>query len=105
MEILREEAIKEYRSKKEYIKELGKTIVAYHPSIVDVKLDIFIDISGCKREYLVVKYKGGAMAVRDCRANSNYANYVELGKLINGGYYSEVDYYNELKDKGYTSIE
>ncbi len=105
MEALREEVIKEYRSKKEYIKELGKTIVAYHPNIVDVRLDIFIDANGCKREYLVVKYKGGAIAVRDCGANSNYANYVELGKLINGGYYSEVDYYNELKDKGYMPIE
>lgn len=101
---MKKDEILEYIEKKMYIDELGKVLVRYHKNIVNVKLDIFIDYKGNIQEFLVVTYRGGAMAVRDCAINSNYANYLELGNLIMGGYYDEVDYYHSLKAEENTEI-
>lgn len=48
-------------------------------------------------EFLVVTFVSGAVSVRAVTGNSNNANYEELGKLLNGGYYDEVDFYNSVR--------
>ena len=48
-------------------------------------------------EYLVVTYHGGAWAARRANINSNSSNFKEIGKLLNGGYYDEVDEVERLE--------
>jgi thioredoxin-related protein len=48
-------------------------------------------------EFVVVHFVGGGKSVRTISGNSNNANFIEVGKLINGGYYDELDYYNKVK--------
>lgn len=42
-------------------------------------------------EYLIVTYRGGAWAARHANINSNSVNFQEIGKMLNGGCYDEVD--------------
>lgn len=42
-------------------------------------------------EYLVVTYRGGAWAARHANINSNSVNFKEIGKMLDGGCYDEVD--------------
>lgn len=58
------------------------------------------------QEYLVVTFKGGAKNVRNINGNSDTANFRELGQLINGGYYKELEFYNNgLKEYGFTKVD
>lgn len=57
------------------------------------------------QEFLVVTFVGGAKSVRNANANSNTANFREIGKLIDGGYYAEVDFYNAMESCGFTRVE
>lgn len=47
-------------------------------------------------EHLVVTYKGGAQAVRNCAGTSCAGILAEIAKLINGGYYDEVEHFRHL---------
>ena len=42
-------------------------------------------------EYLIVTYRGGAWAARHANINSNSVNFQEIGRMLNGGCYDEVD--------------
>lgn len=57
------------------------------------------------QEYLVVTFNGGAKSVRSANGNSNTANFREIGKLIDGGYYDEMDLYRTLEVRGFTKVE
>ena len=74
--------------------KIGKVIAESFPKIRSIFLDEVLD-----QEYIVVRFVGGAISVRNVTYNSLPANIVELGKLLNGGYYDEVEYYIELKKK------
>lgn len=74
--------------------KIGKVIAESFPNIRSIYLD---EVLG--REYIVVHFVGGAISVRNVTYNSLPANIVELGKLLNGGYYDEVENYIELKKK------
>lgn len=74
--------------------KIGKVIAESFPNIKSIYLD---EVLG--REYIVVHFVGGAISVRNVTYNSLPANIVELGKLLNGGYYAEVENYIELKKK------
>ena len=66
-------------------------------SVIDMFIDVFVTEDGTRHDYIVVKYIGGAIAVRNCAMNSLSLNLKEAAKLLNGGYYSEVEKYKELK--------
>lgn len=74
--------------------KIGKVIAESFPNIRSIYLD---EVLG--REYIVVHFVGGAISVRNVTYNSLPANIAELGKLLNGGYYDEVEGYIELKKK------
>lgn len=74
--------------------KIGKVIAESFPNIRSIYLD---EVLG--REYIVVHFVGGAISVRNVTYNSLPANIVELGKLLNGGYYDEVEGYIKLKKK------
>lgn len=65
---------------------------------VDNVEEVYLDLVG-SQEFIVVKFKGGALSVRNASANSLVANLREVSKLLNGGYYNEVPYYTKLKEK------
>lgn len=74
--------------------KIGKVIAESFPNIRSIYLD---EVLG--REYIVVHFVGGAISVRNVTYNSLPANIVELGKLLNGGYYDEVEDYIKLRKK------
>lgn len=74
--------------------KIGKVIAESFPNIRSIYLD---EVLG--REYIVVHFVGGAISVRNATYNSLPANIVELGKLLNGGYYDEVEDYIKLRKK------
>ena len=55
-------------------------------------------------EYLIVTYRGGAWAARRANVNSNAINFQEIGKMLNGGYYDEVDEVERLEKEAYRLI-
>ena len=95
--------MREFEQKKAFIAEFNKALQTISTSIEKVELEeinykpeksdrVFTD------EYLVVTYKGGAIAVRNCSCNSNLANIEAFTKLMYGGYYDEVAEYRQLKE-------
>ncbi len=56
------------------------------------------------QEFIVVTFNGGAKSVRNVNGNSNMTNLVELGKLVNGGYYDEVSFYEGLEECGFMRV-
>lgn len=83
-----------YNTKKIRFDRIGKAITESLFRIRSIYLD---EVLG--QEYIVVRFVGGAISVRKATYNSLTANIVELGKLLNGGYYDEVEDYKELKKK------
>lgn len=57
------------------------------------------------QEYLVVTFSGGAKSVRSANGNSDTANFREIGKLVDGGYYDEMGLYNTLEERGFVRVE
>lgn len=57
------------------------------------------------QEFLVVTFDGGGISVRNVNGNSSTANFRELGKLIDGGYYDEVGFYRALETNGFKRVE
>ena len=56
------------------------------------------------QEYLVVTFDGGGVSVRNANGNSYTANFREIGKLIDGGYYDEVEFYRSLISSGFEKV-
>lgn len=81
---------------KEKFDNIAKAITENLTRVEDIYIDEFV--ANCsKRVYLVVKFSGGAISVRNVIGNSLLVNLEELARLLKGGYYSEVEYYKSLK--------
>ena len=52
------------------------------------------------QEKIVVEFRSGAIEVRNVNGNSVNAVYRSIGQLLDGGYYDEVDGYNEMVASG-----
>src|SRR5690554_5155440 len=76
--------------------KIGKSIAEELENVRDIYLDVF-ESEGYKQVYIVVEFVGGAISVRNARANSLTLNIEELSKMLNGGYYKEVKEYRSLK--------
>lgn len=79
----------EKKKKIEFVKKLNEAFQIVGNNVEQVNYKIFESDSVIK-EYLEVIYKGGARAVRNCTGDSYNAIIEELGKLVYGGYYTEV---------------
>ena len=98
-----EEKIKVYKGKKTFIKYLSKAfeVRPAGSSITKVEYEVYTkEFNGGQvfQEYIIVIFDGGGKSVRSVNGNSNMANFVELGKLINGGYYDEVPGYEAMSE-------
>lgn len=106
-----EEKIKMYSGKKAFVDKLSLAFQSEinKTGVVAIDYEVY-----CKEinptttyfaEYLVVNFVGGGKSVRSANGNSHNANFRELGKLIDGGYYDEVRDYETLRDRGFTKVE
>ena len=110
-----EEKIRELRGKKAFVDALNAAfqVVPSTHSVQKVELEVYskkitnehVTDYTYYQEYLVVTFKGGAKSVRNSNGNSNTANLRELGKLVDGGYYIELDAYNALENNGFVRVE
>lgn len=88
-------------SKTRLVEGISEVFKNQDTSIEKIELKIFVDKEMLKKgtrmiqEYVVVTYKGGAIAVANNSMNSVTATYRNIGELINGGYYDQVEKYNE----------
>lgn len=80
-----------------FVAALEAAILSVQGNMTSIKYRLFefVKHPGHYNEYLEVKYDGGAMSVRNCTGNSCSAIFEELSKLLDHGYYSEVDYYKD----------
>lgn len=81
-------------NKKKQFDEIGKVITENIPGFEK----IFLERVGFD-EFIVVQFEGGGISVRNATGNSTIANVAELAKLLNGGYYDEVEYYKKRKEQ------
>lgn len=110
-----DEKIRELREKKAFIDALNVAfnVVPCTHSVHKVELEVYskkitneyVTDYTYYQEYLVVTFRGGAKSVRNSNGNSNTANLRELGKLVDGGYYVELDAYNALEENGFVRVE
>lgn len=104
------EKLEMYRNKKSFIDEVGKAFEncpkASTVSFIEYELyqrRVGTDIQFL--EYIVVTFFGGAISVRQVNGNSSTANFRAIGSIIDGGYYTELQEYQTLADKGYTLVQ
>jgi hypothetical protein len=103
------EKIEMYKGKATFIAYINKAFQTSPAgsSVESVKYEVYEkDFSGTTvfSEFLVVTFKGGAKSARNINGNSNMTNIAELGKLVNGGYYDEVEYYETLSECGFEYV-
>ena len=53
------------------------------------------------KEWLILRFEGGAMLAAQVTGNSNIANLRAISTYLDGGYYEEVRMYNFLPDLGW----
>ncbi len=110
-----EEKIKMYKEKKAFINGVNAAfqVGPKNHSVESVKYEVYskqinneyVTNHTYYREFLVVTFAGGAISVRTVTGNSSTANFREVGKLIDGGYYSEVEDYRTLESNGFKKVE
>jgi hypothetical protein len=93
-----------YRGKKRFIDHISKVFEdEYLMSNVErVDYEVYSKLSPDGHdtwytEFAVVTFVGGGKSVRVISGNSNNTNFREIGKLIDGGYYDELEYYEKVK--------
>lgn len=94
-----------YRGKKFFINNISKVFELDSKSNVE-KVDYEVYSKAAPdgdiwyTEFAVVTFVGGGKSVRVISGNSNNANFREIGKLIDGGYYDELEFYKRVKESG-----
>lgn len=104
-----EEKITMYKRKKAFVDDISNVLVMrdHRIGIMYVDYEVYRKTDDNRDyfvEFVVVVYDGGGEAVRCVNGNSNYANYIEIGKLLAGGYYDEIPRYKALTEEGFTKI-
>ena len=85
------------RIDRESFDKIGEVIASSVHGIDSIRLDRFVNIRGDVDTYIVVTFQGGGISVRNANMNSLTANIQELSKMLNGGYYAEVEQYRKAK--------
>lgn len=105
-----EEKLNMYREKKQFIENLGYAFQV-RPGCASVEgvdyevyQKLFIDVIDF-REWVIVRYVGGGKAMKIVSGNSNAANFVVIGSMLQGGCYEQVQVYQEQTEQGYEKVE
>lgn len=105
------EKIEMYKGKAAFVKEISKAFqtAVVKTGVLAVDYEVY-----CKEvnpdtvhfvEYIVVTFVGGGQSVRCANGNSNNANFREIAKLIDGGYYDEIRDYEALQSRGFVKVD
>ena len=107
-----EERMKEFQRKQAFVRALNLAfpVDPLSHSVVKVDYEVYEKTTSegkpFYKEYLVVTFRGGAISVRNANGNSHTANFRELGKMLDGGYYDEIHTYEALETElGFTKVE
>jgi hypothetical protein len=105
-----EEKIEMYKEKKKFIENLNDMFQMEPrcPSVEGVTYEVYqklyIDVFDF-REWVIVHFTGGGKSIKIVSGNSNIANFKVIGGMLAGGYYSEVQTYQEQTNNGYEKVE
>jgi hypothetical protein len=103
------EKIEMYKGKKAFVSAVSKAFEAYSAKtgVESVAYEVYRKTDDNRDyfiEYLVITFVGGGKSVRSANGNSLNANFSEIGKLIDGGYYEEIRAYNALTEEGFVRV-
>ena len=94
-----------YHGKKLFIDHISKVFEDEYlmSNVAKVEYEVYSKLSPDGHnvwytEFVVVTFVGGMQSVRNISGNSNNATFREVGKLIDGGYYDEFEYYKKVKE-------
>jgi hypothetical protein len=97
------ERIKMYKGKKLFVETVSKAFEepTLYSNVKKVEYEVYSRYNPefdttYYAEFIVVTFTSDAKSVRTVTGTSNNGIFVEIGKLINGGYYEELDYYNKV---------
>ena len=99
-----EERMHMYRGKKLFIDHISKVFEDEYlqSNVARVDYEVYSKVIDPETtyytEFVVVTFTGGGKSVRVISGNSNNANFREIGKLIDGGYYDELEFYKRVKE-------
>lgn len=99
-----EERMHMYRGKKLFIDHISKVFEDEYlqSNVAKVEYEVYRKVVDPETtyytEFAVVTFVGGGKSVRIISGNSNNTNFQEIGKLINGGYYDELEFYKRVKE-------
>ena len=86
------------KKKVQFVKEISDTVVKVQSNVSSISYEVYQSKKNPKwiTEFLIVLYVGGAMSVRNCTATSCSGIFKEIAKLLDHGYYDELDYYTDI---------
>ena len=94
-------------NKKQFVENISQAIVGHVPSIEKVEYEKYHRADkDWTQEYIVIYYTGGAIGVRTVNATSCGGIFQEIGDLLFGGYYKELEdreYY--INSPNWTRVE
>jgi hypothetical protein len=105
------EKLEMYLEKKRFIENVNEIFQMDPrcPSVEGVHYEVYTRDYGegriDTREWIIIHFTGGGKSVRIINGNSNIANFKVIGGMLAGGYYSEVQTYQEQLDNGYIKVE
>jgi hypothetical protein len=95
----REEKIKMYQEKKDFIDRISEAFQNTKGSTVEsVSYEVYENQEhGWYEEFVIITFFGGAISPFSANGNSNLANFQQIATRCLGGYYNEVDFYEKTK--------
>ena len=106
-----EEKLKMYKEKQRFIENLSGVfqIAPGCASVEGVDYEVytkqFSDRLSETREWVIVYYHGGGKAMKLVSGNSNAANFVVIGSMLQGGCYEQVRMYEEQESIGFKRLD
>lgn len=104
-----EDKLNMFREKKQFIENLGYAFQVRPgcASVEGVEYEVYqklyIDVLDF-REWVIVHYTGGGKAMKIVSGNSNAANFVVIGYMLQGGCYEQVRFYEDQLEQGYEMV-
>jgi len=77
-------------------------------TVADIKYEVWRHVTETgviTIEWIIVHFEGGGKSPCRVTGNSNLANYSTIGRMIDGGYYEEVDWYERMPELGYEKVD
>jgi hypothetical protein len=104
------EKIKMFETKKQFIDGLSDVFNTNSncSSVTGITYEVFTKEFNGKPifyEWVIVHFDGGGFSARNVNGNSHTANFREIAKLIDGGYYIENSDYLDFPNIGFTKVD